>query len=127
MPPDSTHPDAQFPLVFVCSSVTPPEPSDSPINETEANATIEQLKKYIPGWPQDRWGCRVDPQQICLMSPSRTQVRPLCLFLDHCFIKHFQFQLNKMRALLHQRDMEVPQMLKEVQLCPSYDMQGETM
>ena len=74
VPPESTHPSAPFPLVFVCSALTPPKPSDNPINGPEARIIIEQLHKFAQGWPKDYWGMKVDPSQICVMSPSRTQV-----------------------------------------------------
>ena len=75
VPANSTHPDAPFPLVFVCSDLQSPQPSESPINEMEARIVIEQLLIFAPGWPQDSWGAKFDPSQICVMSPSRTQVR----------------------------------------------------
>ena len=71
----STHPEATFPLVFVCSVLKNPLPSENPVNEMEARIVIEQVQKFAPGWPQDFWGAKLDPSQICLMSPSRTQVR----------------------------------------------------
>ena len=84
VPPESTHPDAPFPLVFICSDITDPRPSDNPINELEAKIVVEQLKKFGSGWPQDYWGAKLDPSQICLMSPSRTQVS---------FVKYFVFMM----------------------------------
>ena len=74
VPQHSTHPDAPFPLVFVCSSLRPPEPSESPINDLEAEIIIDQMSKYVSKWPKDSWGARLDPSQMCIMSPSRTQV-----------------------------------------------------
>ena len=74
---ESTHPNAPFPLVFVCSDLTPPQPSDNPINEPEARIIIEQLQKFARGWPKDSWGMKVDPSHICVVSPSRTQVSSL--------------------------------------------------
>ena len=122
VPPNSTHPEAPFPLVFVCLDVSQPKPCDNPINEIEAKVIIEQLKKYVPGWPQDSWGTKPDSRQICLMSPSRMQVS-----FDFCCQKNkiFSFiQLNKIRESLLKKEMNVPEMLKNVVLCPSYDMQG---
>lgn len=86
VPAKSTHPDAPFPLVFVCSDLKTPKPSENPVNESEAAIIIEQLQRFAPGWPQDRWGAKLDPKQICLMSPSRTQVRPsiiICWWYVH--------------------------------------------
>ena len=73
-PANSTHPRALFPLILVCSSISPPQPSENPVNELEARVVIEQLSKYAPGWPQDRGGKTFDPLQFCVMSPSRSQV-----------------------------------------------------
>ena len=75
VPALSTHPEAPFPLVFVCSDLQDPLPSENPVNEKEARIVIEQVQKFAPGWPQDYWGAKLDPSQICVMSPSRTQVR----------------------------------------------------
>ena len=79
---NSTHPEAKFPLVFVCSELTSPSlPTESQVNEPEGKVIIEQLEKYCSGWPKDSWGAKLDPSQICVMSPSRTQVRIICYYL----------------------------------------------
>ena len=70
---DSTHPDAPFPLIFVCSSINPLQPGEDPVNELEAGVVIEQMSKYVRNWPKDRWGTLL-PSEICIMSPSRRQV-----------------------------------------------------
>ena len=75
VPEHSIHPDAPHSLVFVCSNLQTPEPCESPINDTEAKIIIEEMSKYTSNWPKDSWGAKVDPSQICIMSPSRTQVR----------------------------------------------------
>jgi serine/threonine protein kinase len=105
VPATSTHPEAPFPLVFVCSDLQVPVPSGNPVNEMEARIVIEQVQKFAPGWPQDYWGAKLDPAQICVMSPSRTQV-------------------NKIKELLFSKAMKVPEMLKKIERHPSYDMQG---
>ena len=76
---ESTHPEAPFPLIFVCSSVDLPRPGEDLVNELEARMVIEQLSKYAPGWPKDRWGAKLDPSQICIMSASRSQVSWNCV------------------------------------------------
>ena len=73
-PDDSTHPLSSFSLHFVCSSITPPpHSSENPVNNLEADVVVDQLLRFTPGWPQDRWG-KFDPLDICLISPSRSQV-----------------------------------------------------
>ena len=96
VPAESTHPDAPFPLVFVCSDLTKPQPSENPTNENEARIVIEQLQKFAPGWPQDYWGAKVDPSQICVMSPSRSQVRyySASTYHEKPLRAHFVFHLK---------------------------------
>ena len=62
------HPDAVFPLIFVCSSLGPTTDS-----KMEEQLVLQQAMKFaVHSWPSD-WGKR-DLTKICLVSASRTQV-----------------------------------------------------
>lgn len=64
----SAHPQAKYPLVFVCSSLT----ADVDPN-LEAKLILQQIKHYVVSlWPVS-WG-RQDLSKICLATASRTQV-----------------------------------------------------
>ena len=66
--PHCTHPEASFPINFVCSSLDrSPIIRETPTDEAEAKIFIELLSKYAPGWPENGWG-RLDPAQICISS-----------------------------------------------------------
>ena len=62
------HPDATFPLLFVCSSV-----SSTTDDELEAQLILQQVEKFaVHSWPSN-WGKR-DLTKICLVTASKTQV-----------------------------------------------------
>ena len=64
------HPRAEFPLLFVCSSLT---------TEVDCEFEAKLLMKYfedfmlLDNWPTDRWGEK-DLRKICLVTASRFQV-----------------------------------------------------
>ena len=63
------HPKAEFPLLFVCSSLT--EEVD---HEYEAKLMVEKMEDFVlSNWPTDTWGER-DWSKICLTTTTRTQV-----------------------------------------------------
>ena len=63
----SPHPLAEFPLLFVCSSLT-----NEVDQKIEAQLLLEQIKRFVLHWP-DQWGKR-DIRKVCLATASRTQV-----------------------------------------------------
>ena len=76
MPDNLAHPYSPFPLVFVCSNIE----NIPPINligtdEEEAKILVKEVKRYIfNSWPES-WGKKCDPPgQVCIMTPSATQV-----------------------------------------------------
>ena len=74
VPPKSTHPDAPFPLVFVCSSIDGSiQLVNESFNEDEALIALKEVAKYANRWPDDRWGSK-DFSQTCFISPTRSQV-----------------------------------------------------
>ena len=64
----SAHPQATYPLLFVCSSLA------SGVNDyLGANLLLEQIKRLvIDSWPLC-WGEK-DPKKICLLTASQSQV-----------------------------------------------------
>ena len=74
VPSDSTHPDAPFPLLFVCSSIdTEVKCMKDAQNEEEAIIALREAARLANHWPTDRWGPK-DLNQTCFMSPTRSQV-----------------------------------------------------
>ena len=62
------HPDAVFPLLFVCSSLGP-----TADNVVEAQLILRLAEKLVVhSWP-DNWGAR-DLSKACLVTASQTQV-----------------------------------------------------
>lgn len=73
----SAHPQAKYPLVFVCSALTMGVDNKCEAN-VEANVLLRQLENFVVlNWP-DSWGEK-DLSKICLVTASRTQV----LILGH--------------------------------------------
>ena len=66
------HPDAPFPLVFVCSSLNKAITERKSTDNTEADCLLRLVDKYMSGWPSN-WG-KKDLETICIMSPSENQV-----------------------------------------------------
>ena len=62
------HPDFQYPLVFVCSSLNYEVDC-----KLEAKIVLEQLQSVVDRWPTKQWGER-DLTKVCLVTASRTQV-----------------------------------------------------
>ena len=77
VPDSKSHPLAPYPLVFVCSSTKQYSAvNNKSTDQTEAEALVEQVKKYITdSWPTTVWGRQDDPPgKVCIMTPSPTQV-----------------------------------------------------
>ena len=73
VPEESAHPDAPYPLVFVCSSLDASvQWIKNDTNEAEARLLLQQVSKFVKNWPR-AWG-KVDQSQICIMTPSANQV-----------------------------------------------------
>ena len=68
----SPHPDAPYPLVFVCSSLERAQSNKSSWNEAEAKMTLKIAEKYLESWP-GRWG-KFSPEQVCFMARTHQQV-----------------------------------------------------
>ena len=71
------HPNAPFPLVFVCSSIEQTTAANSKDkDEREAAVLVEEVNKYCKtSWPTLVWGEVNDPPgKVCMMTPSSTQV-----------------------------------------------------
>lgn len=70
----TAHPDASFPLRFVCTDLDANVNStESSINKNEASVALEEASKFFMKWPATTWGKR-DLRQICFLSPCRGQV-----------------------------------------------------
>ena len=70
-----SHPDAPYPLVFVCSSLDNTiKRVESGTNEYEATVLLDQMLKFLLPWPTQQWGQK-NLRTICLITPTRHQVR----------------------------------------------------
>ena len=67
------HPQAPYPLLFVCSNLT----SDvlSSVSGQEARLLLEQVNAFVSQrtWPQEQWG-KYDLGSIAVVTATRTQV-----------------------------------------------------
>ena len=81
----STHPDAPFPLRFVCTSLNHnvKETKDS-LCKVEVAAALEEASRFFMKWPDDIWGRR-DLKQVCFLSPCRGQVCVNVMEITSCF------------------------------------------
>ena len=73
VPEESAHPDAPYPLVFICSSFDATvQHLRNDTDENEARHLLQQVAKFITNWPC-AWG-EVDRSKICIITPSPNQV-----------------------------------------------------
>ena len=65
-----THPLAPYPLLFICSNLSP----DSCSPEVEAQVLLDEVNKFTQSWPEnDSWGA-YDLQRIAVITSTRQQV-----------------------------------------------------
>ena len=80
--PDSiAHPDATYPLLFVCSSLDDNiDRVELDADEMEARVVLDQAKKFVKKWPSKQWGQNdSNTNSVCIITPTRHQVRvPFC-------------------------------------------------
>ena len=70
-----SHPDAPYPLLFVCSSLDDTiKQVQRDTDETEARLILNQVLKFIDRWPTKQWGPK-NLRSICIITPTRHQVR----------------------------------------------------
>lgn len=76
------HPDYPYPLNFICSSVNEAETEVSTnINKMEAKIVADVVANIAKKWPSKLWGQRLIPSTLCIMSPSRAQVRLIIMYM----------------------------------------------
>ncbi len=80
VPDSERHPDAPFPLVFVCSSLEEDIRNVEGVNEVEIAAVMDQVEHYFSVWPK-QWD---KEDKVCIMSPSANQV--IFAILIHAYI-----------------------------------------
>ena len=68
------HPDAGYPLHFICSSLDQEvlEISES-INRREIELILDEVNKYVDNWPYKEWGDK-KLSDICIMATTANQV-----------------------------------------------------
>ena len=72
----SPHPDAPYPLMFVCTSLERAQSNRNSWNEAEVKTILEVAEKYLKTWPA-RWGS-FSADQVCLMARTHQQVFTMC-------------------------------------------------
>ena len=74
MVPDDAHPEAPYPLLFVCSSINASAECTSRDSDvTEAELLLNQVSKFVNAWPEREWmECKLET--ICVMTTSSNQV-----------------------------------------------------
>ena len=68
------HPDAGYPLHFICSSLDQQvlEVSESS-NRREIELVLDEVKKYVDNWAYEEWGEK-NLSDICIMATTANQV-----------------------------------------------------
>ena len=72
VPDHTSHPNAPFPIAFVCSGLEEKFNSVPGINLSEVQVLTEEFEKYFFPWPVN-W--KRNESKICIMSPSANQVK----------------------------------------------------
>ncbi len=74
------HPQARYPLIFVCSSIS--EQQNPGLQKIEAEILLNEASKYVSHkcWPRNQWGpYRKD--KIAILTTTRTQVNSAFVFV----------------------------------------------
>ena len=80
VPADTAHPDAPYPLVFVCSSLdTDFKDIHNDVDKKEAEIVLKQVRKFTDNWPEKQWGEKW-LEDVCIVAPSPNQVRYLFIW-----------------------------------------------
>ena len=70
VPETVTHPNARYPLLFVCSSLDEEvQATDSVTNDSEAKILLQQVSRFTESWPGS-W----DAKDFCIITQTRSQV-----------------------------------------------------
>jgi ATP-dependent exoDNAse (exonuclease V) beta subunit len=85
-----THPETEYPLVFVCSSLMP-----GVDRNLEAEVILSEARKFVTNWPEN-WA-EQDLSKIALVTASQTQV---CCVLYSCNRRLMLFSLCMIYSLL---------------------------
>ena len=69
------HPEAPYPVLFICSSMDKSQTNMSTSDIDEANLVVEKANQYLSQWP-DCWG-KFYADQVCILARTHQQVRSL--------------------------------------------------
>ena len=72
--PQINHPKFPYPLLFVCSSIDEKETIKSTRNDHEAEVILDYAEEVAANWSKRAWGGQYH-LDMCVMSPTRSQVR----------------------------------------------------
>ena len=90
-----SHPNAPYPLVFVCSSIQKVTSCiENDTSDTEAQLLISKLVEFLREWPHKEWKRR-RLEDVCVMAISRRQVTQFIpRFTSACSHKCVTISLN---------------------------------
>ena len=114
----SAHPDAPFPLLFVCTSL------DRSVKETkdsrckvEVDAALQEASRFFMKWPASIWGKR-DLREMCFLSPCSGQVCADVKVNSNLYVI-FIFQVTLAR------NSRWPPQVEDVEKLTTYRIQGK--
>ena len=125
VPDHSAHPDAQFPLRFMCTSFdSRVKATDSSINEVEVKVALKDASNFFMQWPVNAWGKR-DLTQICFLSPCRGQVCCYgCIVHTPASSIQYTYMCNIQVTVARNTREALPPQVKHVRKVPTYQIQG---
>ena len=66
------HPEAKYPLHFICSDLSEAKEVSTNDNQIEVTILLKEISNYVESWP-DQWG-EMDLSKICVMTITAHQV-----------------------------------------------------
>ena len=66
------HPSANYPLHFICSSLSDEKEVQDSTNDFEVELLLREVQKYVNDWPK-QWGKR-NLREVCVMATTANQV-----------------------------------------------------
>jgi hypothetical protein len=92
----SPHPDAPYPLMFVCTSLERAQSNRNSWNEAEVKTILEVAEKYLKTWPA-RWGS-FSADQVCLMARTHQQQSYLRKMMEKSYYHSKRIRPSQVRV-----------------------------
>uniref|UniRef100_A0A1X7UNA5 RNA helicase n=1 Tax=Amphimedon queenslandica TaxID=400682 RepID=A0A1X7UNA5_AMPQE len=78
------HPEAKYPLHFICSDLSVAKEISTNDNEIEVTILLQEISNYVESWP-DQWG-EMDLSKICVMTVTAHQKIRVIQKLSHHYL-----------------------------------------